>query len=103
LTTQQQRSPQRWIKGIMLNVMPGMITCEEFEQFIVDYLEGDLPSKQLSLFERHLRMCRECRDYLTAYQRTMEMSRAACESSSDSLQEEVPEDLIKAILDARKS
>ena len=101
MTNQQKNSLQRWFKGIVTNYMPGMITCEEFEEFILDYFDGDLSRKQKMIFEMHLRMCRECRDYLAAYQRTMEMSRAVYAPNNDSLPKEVPEDLIKAILDAR--
>ena len=97
----QQKKSQGWFKGLVLNYLPGMITCEEFENFIVGYFENDLSRKQKIVFETHLRMCRECRDYLTAYQRTMEISRVACETNDDAIPVDVPEDLIKAILDAR--
>jgi len=98
---QQQTSLGRWLKGIMLKTMPGMITCQEFDAFIVDYLEDDLPRKQKVIFEMHMRMCRECRDYLAAYRRSMEISNAVCEPDSTALPTDIPEDLIKAILDAR--
>ena len=78
-----------------------MITCEEFEEFILDYFDGDLSRKQKMIFEMHLRMCRECRDYLAAYRRTMEVSQAAYGSNKAPGLEDIPEDLIKAILDAR--
>jgi predicted anti-sigma-YlaC factor YlaD len=101
LTNQQQKSLQRWFKGVMTNFMPGMITCEEFEEFIADYFEDDLSRKQKIIFEMHLRMCRECRDYLAAYRRTMEISHAIYEPDNVSMPEDIPEDLIKAVLDAR--
>ena len=103
MTNQQQNSLQRWFKGIATNYMPGMITCEEFEEFILDYFEGGLSRKQKIIFEMHLRMCRECRDYLAAYRRTMEVSQAVYESNNDTMPEDIPEDLIKAILDARNN
>lgn len=35
----------------MLKKTHEMITCHEFEEFIVDYLEGDLPALQRPEFE----------------------------------------------------
>ncbi len=49
-----------------------------------------------------MRLCRECREYLAAYQRTIEIGREAFKSADETLPEDVPEDLIKAILEARK-
>ena len=99
------RSPpkrlMRWMRGMMLRHMPGMITCRELEAFILAYLEGDLPQRQRFVFELHLKVCRECRDYLAAYRRTIEVSKRAFEHPEDPVPEEVPEDLVKAILAAR--
>ncbi len=92
----------RWIKGMMLRRMPLMITCREFESFILDYLEDELPSRQRRVFELHLKICRECRDYLAAYRRTVALGKAAlAEDPSAAVPEDVPEDLIRAVLDAR--
>ena len=54
------------------------------------------------MFDFHLRICRECRDYLAAYQRSMEVSRAVLTSPDDPVPDDVSKDLIKAILDARE-
>ncbi len=90
------------LKSIMLNNVHGMITCKEFEDFVQSYLDDDLADIKRTLFERHLRVCSECRDYLSAYQRSLEMSQAVFGSDDDSVSDNVPEDLIKAILKARK-
>ncbi len=42
---------------------------------------------------------RVCREYLAAYQRTKEVCRAVFHSSNEPSPDDVPEDLIKAILD----
>ncbi len=97
-----QNNILRKLKGFMLRTMPNMITCREFEGFVVDYLDNELPEKQRSKFELHIRMCKECRQYLDAYQRTIEISRRACSSSDDAVPDDVPDDLVKAILKARK-
>jgi anti-sigma factor RsiW len=93
---------RRWLKGSMLKRMHRMITCKEFEDFVQRYLDGGLTDLQRSLFERHMRVCRECREYLAAYQRTMELGRAVLPSSDEPVPDDVPEDLIRAIIDARK-
>ena len=96
------RRMARWMRGMMLNYMPWMVTCREFEDFILAYLEGDLPEKQRFVFELHLKVCRECRDYLVAYRRTIEVSKRAFEDPDAPLPASVPEDLITAVLAAKK-
>ena len=91
----------RAVKGFMLKRVHGMITCAEFEDFILSYLDGELPQKQRSIFELHLRICRECRDYLAAYRRAMELGRAVFDGPDMPVPKDVPEDLIVAILAAR--
>jgi anti-sigma factor RsiW len=91
-----------WFKGQMLNRMHNMITCKEFEEFIIEYLDGELPARQREIFEFHMRICRECREYLAAYNRTIEISRASFDSARNKISDEVPEDIIKAILKAKE-
>ena len=55
------KSLKKRIHGVMFK-LPLMITCNEFESFILAYLEGDLPKRQKLVFEFHLKMCRECRE-----------------------------------------
>ena len=92
----------RKLKGKMLKSMHGMITCREFEAFVLAYLDGELPARQAKIFEWHLRICRECREYLAAYQRAIEIGKAVLGPADESVPEYVPEDLIRAVLDARK-
>ena len=89
------------LHGMMLKHMPVMITCRQFEDFIVAYLEGELPERQRFVFDLHLKVCRECRTYLAAYERTIEVSKRAFEDPDQAVPEEVPEDLVKAVLAAR--
>jgi predicted anti-sigma-YlaC factor YlaD len=94
---------RRWLKGLMLKRVHNMITCKEFEYFVLLYLEGELSDKQTSVFEWHIRLCRECREYLAAYRRTLEVANAVIARPNAPAPEDAPEDLIKAILDARES
>ena len=86
-------SPMRRAKGLMLATMPLMITCEQFEAFIADYLEGSLPRRQHRLFEFHIRTCRECRDYLAAYERARQIASATAPAPTDA-----PPDLVDAVV-----
>ncbi len=92
----------RWMKGMMLRHMPMMITCREFEAFILAYIEGELSERQRFIFELHLKVCRDCREYLAAYKRTIEVTGRAFEDPEEPVPGEVPEDLVKAVLDARR-
>ena len=63
-----------------------MLTCEQVNDFIMDYLEGRLPADIKSKFETHLQMCASCTPYLDQYQKTVEMV-------SQDGQIEIPSDL----------
>ena len=91
----------RRLKGAMLKHMHGMITCQEFEEFVLRYLDGELPAAQRRVFEWHMRLCRECREYLAAYRRAIEIGKATLGAPDGPVPENVPEDLISAILSAR--
>jgi predicted anti-sigma-YlaC factor YlaD len=96
------KSLKKRIHGVMFK-LPLMITCNEFESFILAYLEGDLPKRQKLVFEFHLKMFRECREYLQAYRASIELARDAHGAEFTHLSNQVPEDLVKAILAARKA
>jgi anti-sigma factor RsiW len=100
---QQHQGVMRRLKGFALKRMHSMITCKEFEAFIVNYLDDSLPEPQKRKFDRHLRICRECREYLAAYESTIEIGQAVLGPADDSIPEDVPEDLIQAVLNSRKA
>lgn len=96
------RAFMRWMKGIMFK-MPSMITCAEAEGFIVDYLEGDLHPAKVKVFEMHLKLCRECRDYLQAYKTATTLGKAAFQNPEGDAADVMPEDFVKAIEDAQNA
>jgi len=102
MSERQNPGLMRRLKGVMLKRMHSMITCREFEEFIMNYLDGSLPGAQRKKFEFHLRICRECREYLAAYRRTIEIGHAVLGPAHESVPEDVPEDLIRAVLDSRE-
>ena len=80
------------------------MTCRELADFISDYLTGGLSPDVRAAFERHLTRCPNCVNYLAAYRATVALNRQAfttpeadAEAAAD-----VPEDLVKAILAARR-
>lgn len=91
----------RKLRALSMRTMPLMITCRELESFIVDYLDDALPRRSRAVFELHIRLCRDCRSFLEAYRRTIDLSQAAMHEPAGAPIEQVPEDLVKAILAAR--
>ena len=73
--------------------------CRECDEFLVDYVAGELPSDVVATFELHLSRCRNCRCYLEQYRATIQAGKSACQAAKEGLQ--MPEELIQAILAAR--
>lgn len=73
--------------------------CRECDEFLVEYVAGDLPADVLATFELHLSRCRNCRNYLEQYRATIKAGKTACDIARQGI--EMPEELIKAILAAR--
>jgi anti-sigma factor RsiW len=79
------------------------VTCREFADFIMGYLTGELPSETLEPFERHISRCPNCEEYLRQYKNTIEAGKRAFHCLDDEVPDEVPEDLVKAILASRSN
>jgi anti-sigma factor RsiW len=77
------------------------VTCREFADFMADYLSGELPADSHDHFERHLRVCANCRKYLAGYEASLELGKRAFEDDDRDLPGDVPEELVKAIIEAR--
>lgn len=97
------KKPAQTLKRRMHGVLfkfPGMITCNEFEDFILAYLDEDLLPSKKRVFELHLRVCKSCRLYLDAYKKTLAATKTL-QGEVDALEKSVPDDLIAAILAAK--
>ena len=79
------------------------MTCREFAEFIADYLAGELATETRAQFERHLKACRNCVAYLSNYRDTIALGRAAFVDDDASVPSDVPDDLVQAILDSRRT
>jgi len=77
------------------------LTCREFVEFLDDYLEGTLSPDRAATFDSHLSSCPSCVAYMKTYAAAIELAREALASELP-LPEDVPEDLIRAILAARE-
>ena len=62
--------------------------------------EGELSGEHDAVFERHLAACADCRNYLDSYRETIRLSGEALEARP--VVEEIPEELLRAILESKK-
>ena len=77
------------------------ITCREFIEFLMDYLEAALPEEQRREFDLHMAMCPACVAYLKSYRQTVAAGKTALAGPDERLPEEIPDELVRAILAAR--
>jgi anti-sigma factor RsiW len=77
------------------------LTCREFVEFLADYLAGGLPADERDSFNAHLALCPSCVAYMNTYQQAVRLGRTVLQQSGDTLPLEIPEELVRAILDAR--
>lgn len=77
------------------------MTCREFADFMMDYFSGELPAGVRRAFDHHLSICVNCRKYLAGYEATIKIGKRAFEDWDAPLPEEVPEELVRGILEAR--
>lgn len=77
------------------------MTCREFVEFLDAYLSGELSSAERGEFERHLEVCESCVSYLGSYQQVVDLGSSLLADPDGAVPEDVPADLIAAILAAR--
>ena len=78
------------------------MTCREMVEFLMGYLESDIPEAQRAEFERHIQLCPPCLDYLETYKKTIRLGKTVCQAEEDAVSGDVPEELVQAILAARR-
>jgi anti-sigma factor RsiW len=78
------------------------MTCHELITFLDLYVADGLSPEQRSEFERHLAVCPACQAYLQNYRHVMELARREAEDPLDGTRDDVPEELIAAVLAARR-
>ncbi len=90
-------------KNIMNDDSIPSINCKSFDAFIVDYIDDNLTDEERMVFIRHLTECAPCKKYLDDYQNSIALSQMALSDDEEKAQKEIPEQLVNAILAARKS
>ncbi len=77
------------------------LTCRELIEFLDEYVAGELAAAQREHFDDHLARCPSCVRYVRGYQGTLRaVAQAFAPESAPPA--EVPEQLVSAILAARK-
>jgi anti-sigma factor RsiW len=80
------------------------MNCREFTEFLHEYLAGNLPEAERLEFDKHLAECPWCVAYLDSCNKTIQLEKAAFAASDKTPPPaEAPEELIQAILQARKA
>ncbi|MBW2282429.1 MAG: zf-HC2 domain-containing protein [Deltaproteobacteria bacterium] len=77
------------------------MTCQELADFLLRYLDGELPAPQGESFAEHLALCPPCKAYLTTYQKTVKLGQSVCADPEGPVPGDVPDELVEAILAAR--
>jgi len=77
------------------------MTCGELIEFLMAYVDGELTVERRALFDAHLGACAPCRRYLATYREAVALGRAACGPPDAPVGDDVPEDLVQAILAVR--
>ena len=76
------------------------MTCRQVTEILDRYLDGELPTSAQLMLKLHFLLCRDCRNYLRSYERTIRVAKA-CLDLDGAPPAEMPEELVKAILAAR--
>jgi anti-sigma factor RsiW len=80
------------------------MTCRKvIDEFLMDYISGELAYRQRLSFVFHLLICRKCRAYLKSYRETVKLGKAVFTDPEAPVPAEVPEELVRAILSSRGS
>ncbi len=77
------------------------ITCRELVEFLDAYFEDELPPQDSADFEQHLSACPPCVAYMKSYRESIALGRRATCESPEALVDDVPAELLQAILAAR--
>jgi anti-sigma factor RsiW len=78
------------------------MNCRECAEFLWQYVSGELPLETHEVFARHLAKCRNCDVYLQQYRETIFAGKKACACEDDAAPA-IPDELVRAILAARKA
>ena len=75
------------------------LTCRDVSDFLGEYFAEALEPHARGRFEEHLAACPDCQAYVRQYRMTQRLAKAAFDT--DARDAGVPEELVRAILEAR--
>lgn len=78
------------------------MNCREFTEFLMAWVDGELPPAAAADFDKHIALCPPCGQYLDSYRATVRMGRALCEDEAGPPPDDPPQELVDAILAARR-
>ena len=79
------------------------MTCREFVDFLMSYIDEELEADPRRVFEEHLHLCPPCGVYLDTYRDTIRLGKLACTDEAAGVPDDAPDELIRAILAAREA
>ena len=74
------------------------MSCKEVEDFLLDYLEGNLGFCTRMRFRLHLLVCPDCPKYIQEYKNTIALGKQLFENPDEAADGKVPDDILEAIL-----
>jgi anti-sigma factor RsiW len=69
------------------------VVCQQWVELVTAYLDGALPRRVRKAIDRHLRLCRHCREYLAQMRQTIRLT-------GELRKEDVPADVLDALVEA---
>jgi anti-sigma factor RsiW len=70
--------------------------CAQFVEAVTAYLDGAMSAAETARFERHLKRCSGCREYLAQFRQTVELTGRVTVADVDALPEPVRAELMDA-------
>jgi anti-sigma factor RsiW len=75
-------------------------TCKHCIEFLMAYLDGELPASEKATFDAHMAACPPCHEYLRSYVASVKLCGQQRRGGSVP---EMPEEMVRAILAAREA
>ena len=77
------------------------MTCQELAVEVAHQEVRELPEPQRASFADHVDLCPPCKAYLDTYRETIALGKAVCADPQGPVPQDVPDELVEAILAAR--
>ena len=78
------------------------ISCRDLIGFLDAYEDDTLEPERRAVFDRHVGACPPCLSYLESYRATVAAGRSVCDEDDEELPTDLPEELFRAIVTARR-